>query len=126
MQKKFSRKKAKNILVVDDDEAVLESIRLILEDEGFLVDTAVDGAIMQEKLKKGLPDLIIIDYRLPGENGTELTKNLKKNRITKNIPIVIVSSHDVSSLAKNVGATDFFEKPFDIEILLNIVSKHLP
>lgn len=116
----------KTILVVDDDEAILDSIKLILEDEGYNVDTASDGKTMQVYIEKKTPDLIILDYRLPGMNGTELTKLLKKESTTKDIPLIMVSSHDVNILARDVGASDFFEKPFDIQTLLSLVQKHLP
>ncbi len=115
----------KQVLIVDDDEAVLESMKLILEDEGYCVETAVDGSHMYKSITNSLPQLIILDYRLPEKSGTLLAKELKKNDGTKHIPIVMVSSHDVAPLAKEAGASDFFEKPFDIETLLDVVGKHL-
>jgi DNA-binding response OmpR family regulator len=118
--------KEKTIFIVDDDEAVLDSMKLILEGEGFLVETAFDGNGLTQKMHISLPDLIILDYRLPGQNGTEIARKLKENEDTKHIPIVMASSHDVSLLAKNIGVVDFFEKPFDIDTLLKVVEKHLP
>jgi DNA-binding response OmpR family regulator len=115
----------KQVLIVDDDEAVLESMKLILEDEGYCVNTALDGKRMSEIMSKSSPDLIILDYRLPVKSGTLLTKELKKDSSTKHIPIVMVSSHNVALLAKEAGASDFFEKPFDIETLLDVVGRHL-
>lgn len=114
------------IFVVDDDVTVLDSIKLILEGEGFIVQTAEDGEGLRKKLEKQTPHLIILDYRLPGQNGTEIAKTLKRNDETKDIPIVMVSSHDVGALAKSTGISDFFEKPFDIETLISVVGKHLP
>jgi len=115
----------KHILIVDDDEAILESIKLILEDEGFIIDTAPNGEIMQDKLAQSQYSMIILDYKLPGTNGTELTRILKNDIKTQHIPVVIVSSHNVADLAKAAGASAFFEKPFDIETLLDVVEKHI-
>jgi DNA-binding response OmpR family regulator len=117
---------AKTIFVVDDDDYIQESMKLILESEGYAVETAPDGETLSEKLKDKTPDMIILDYRLPGENGTEIATHLKAEATTRDIPLIMVSSHDVGNLAKKTGFTDFFEKPFDIETLLSTVEKHLP
>ncbi len=119
-------KDKKVILVVDDEEAILDSLKFILEDEGFTVKTAKDGTQMQTHLNIDIPNLVILDYQLPGMNGTELTKLLKEKRETKNIPVIMVSSHDVKLVSQQVGASDFLEKPFDIETLLETVHKYLP
>jgi DNA-binding response OmpR family regulator len=116
----------KIIFVVDDDDYIQESMKLILESEGYQVETASDGQMLSKHLEKITPDMIILDYRLPGENGTEIATHLKANILTKNIPLILVSSHDVASLAKKTGFTDFFEKPFDIETLVSTVQRHLP
>lgn len=115
----------KTIFVVDDDDYIQESMKLILESEGYSVETAPDGVALTEKLKRKTPDMIILDYRLPGENGTEIATHLKEEKATKDIPLIMVSSHDVGSLAQKTGFNDFFEKPFDIETLLSTVQKHL-
>jgi len=116
----------KMIFVVDDDNDVLESMKLILESEGYLVETAIDGKMLTQKLETKIPDMIILDYRLPGENGTEIATNLKKNNETKGIPLIMVSSHDVGILAKRIGFSDLFAKPFDIDTLVTTVQRHLP
>lgn len=119
------KNQSKTIFVVDDDDSIQESMKLILESEGYHVETASDGQMLTNCLKKATPDMIILDYRLPGENGTEIATNLKANDVTKNIPLIMVSSHDVSNLAQKTGFTDFFEKPFDIETLISTVARHL-
>jgi DNA-binding response OmpR family regulator len=116
----------KTIFIVDDDEAILDSMKLILEGEGFRIQTAIDSKALEKNLQTKLPNLFILDYRLPGQTGTEIARNLKANAETKHIPIIMVSSHDVRPLAQNAGVSDFFEKPFDIETLLSVVNKHLP
>jgi DNA-binding NtrC family response regulator len=115
----------KTIFVVDDDDSIQESMKLILESEGYKVETASDSQGLSKRLQSTIPDMIILDYRLPGENGTEIATNLKADVHTKNIPLIMVSSHDVANLAKNTGFTDFFEKPFDIETLISTVARHL-
>lgn len=82
----------KTVLIVDDDDAVLESMKLILEDEGYCVNTAVDGERMHKMIIKALPDLIILDYRLPEKSGALLAKELKKQQ-ERSIFLLLWSLH---------------------------------
>jgi CheY-like chemotaxis protein len=118
-------KHKKTIFIVDDDEAVLDSMKLILEGEGFVVKTAADGNELADKVAHTTPDLFILDYRLPGQNGTEIARKLKENEETRHVPIVMASAHNVEAIAKNVGIIDFFEKPFDIDKLIDVVYKNV-
>lgn len=116
----------KRILIVDDDNSIVESLRYLLEDAGFAVDTCGDGSFVGKKQNGTKPDLILLDYQLPGENGADITKKLKRKSGTKKIPVIIISAnYNIKELAAKAGADDFLPKPFDIYDLLNTVEKHL-
>ncbi len=116
------------ILVADDDTAILEAIKLILESEGYDVCVTADGStIYQMEKEKEYPDLLVLDIWMSGVNGTDICKYLKNNNRTKNIPVVMISANrDALEMAKKAGADDFVAKPFDVDDLLEHVEKNLP
>jgi DNA-binding response OmpR family regulator len=116
----------KRILIVDDDIAILESLKLLLEDAGYLVEACCDGGFISKKFNGSKPDLILLDYLLPGENGADIAKRLKDKDETKNIPVIIISaSYNIKDQIFNSGADDFIPKPYDINHLLGTLEKHL-
>lgn len=110
------------ILVVDDDKEILELVKDTLEISGFSVLTARSADIAMEKIEAITPSLIILDLMLSGINGFELTRILKKDKKTKNIPIILMSAKftDTQSIVTGLssGADDFLAKPFDIDVLV--------
>jgi len=113
----------KNILIIDDDEAILESLQFLLEDEGFDVCTAQDGNDLDTVIFKCKPDLILMDYWLPEVNGGLLTQKLKSNPQTQSIPIIIISaSFKIKDTALKMGADAFIAKPYDIDLLITKVN----
>ncbi len=113
----------KNVLIIDDDAGILEATSIILEMEGYEVSTSLDGEIINS-LPKNLPDVILIDYLLSGTDGCELTKKLKLKNATKSIPIVMMSAHPSARiLAEKAGINEFIPKPFDMNILLEVVKR---
>lgn len=112
------------ILIVDDDHAILESMKYLLEYAGYEVKTEEDGSFVDEFWTK--PDLILLDYWLPNQNGGEITKKLKSKEETKHIPIIIISaSLNIKELVEKAGADDFLSKPYDMEVLLKKVEKYI-
>lgn len=110
------------ILVVDDDRAICEVVKDTLEIEGFSVITARGSDNAIEKIEQIHPMIIILDLNLPGINGFELTRILKKDIKTKNIPIILISAKftDTQSIVTGLssGADDYIAKPFDIDVLV--------
>ncbi|GCF06575.1 response regulator [Dictyobacter arantiisoli] len=114
-----------HILVVDDDEGIVEVIQIVLEGEGYVVRTANNRDNLQN-LTDDLPDLILLDVLLSGDDGRDICKSLKSNATTKDIPVIMLSAHaDADKVAAAGGADDFLEKPFDVDALIDIVAKHL-
>ncbi|NIA09126.1 MAG: response regulator, partial [Nitrospiraceae bacterium] len=116
----------KNILVIDDEETILQSVRDILEDEGFEVQTAPDGDTALRLMEEGLPDLVLVDIWMPGMDGLEFLRQMKAN--WPFIPAVIMSGHgtiETAVKATRLGAYDFMEKPLSYEHLLLTVQNAL-
>jgi CheY-like chemotaxis protein len=116
---------AKTILVADDDPAILDAIGMLLEMEGYAVITAVDGEAV-EQAKSALPDLILLDIWMSGQDGRDICHHLKNLDHTKNIPVILISANrDAEKIALQCGADGFLAKPFDIDDLLQRVQEQL-
>lgn len=115
--------KSKKVLVVDDDNDILDVIRIILEDEGYEVSTLDNGREVPEELANNMPDLILLDVMLCGMDGRDICKSLKSHSLYKLIPIIMISaSHNLQGLLDEEGAADgFISKPFDIDNLIAVV-----
>lgn len=112
----------KRILVGDDDQAILDVLRLVLEEGGYAVETVSGEQGMLAKIEPP-PDLILLDFRMAGLDGHALCQRLKRDAATKHVPIAMISgSAEAANLAKECGADAFIAKPFDIEDLLDVVA----
>lgn len=113
------------ILVVEDDAAILEALRLVLEDAGYSVQTSMkNGEVVRQKLQERLPDLLILDILLSGHDGRDVCRYLKSREDTRHVPVVLISAHPgASATAYEAGADDFIPKPFDIDDLLERVER---
>jgi DNA-binding response OmpR family regulator len=100
------------ILTVEDDERIRTSVRLALEDEGWIVDEADSGERAVELFQAAPADVVLIDIMLPGIDGFELCRTLRR---TSDVPIVMVTArndtHDVVA-GLEAGADDYLTKPF--------------
>ncbi len=113
------------ILLADDDLAIVDTMRMMLEDAGYAVEAVVDEAVVQET-RKHLPDLLLLDIWMSGIDGREICKQLKSKEKTKHIPIIMISADkDTGRLAKEAGADDFLAKPFDMDDFLAKVAKYM-
>ena len=118
--------KKPRIFVCDDDPGILEVVKIILEENNYDVITASTGKGIQKKLIKSKPNLLLLDLWMPGIEGTEITKILKRDAATKNIPVIIISAlNDTKKITKDIGADGFLPKPFAISDLLTIIDKNL-
>ncbi len=116
---------AKRILVADDDAGMRDSLRIILEDEGYVVETHRQGETVQQ-MHAPFPDLLLLDLRLSGMNGMTICRQLKDQESTRSIPIILISANtDTNVIAREAGADDFLLKPFEIDDLLALVARHL-
>jgi len=114
----------KKILVVDDEPNIIKVLESRLSHSGYDIITAVDGKTCLKKAKDEKPDLILLDIILPGLNGFEVCKHLKKDKETKDIPIIMLTSlAGEKDLSKGLeeGASCFITKPFNpVDLLYEI------
>jgi two-component system alkaline phosphatase synthesis response regulator PhoP len=116
------------ILVVDDEEDIRELVELNLSHEGFKVLLCETGEQALEKAGSELPDLIILDFMLPGIDGLEVCKKLKSNMKTENIPVVMLTAKGEETdvvTGLEVGADDYITKPFSGKVLVARVRRLL-
>ena len=109
------------ILVVDDEEDILELVRYKLAKEGYHVTGAITGEDALKKAGVEAFDLIVLDLMLPGIDGLEVTKKLKNNRATEQIPIVMLSAKGEEAdivTGLELGADDYITKPFSPKVLI--------
>ena len=124
MRRKFSSRKTlakKNILVVEDNHAILDVITLILESEAFNVAGRNNGTNFIDYVGTFNPDVIIMDIMLPDVDGRTLLKCLKENPVTANIPVLMISAryNNTNYAIDGIFADDFMAKPFDIDQLMD-------
>jgi two-component system, OmpR family, phosphate regulon response regulator PhoB len=106
-----------NILIVEDEEALTEVLRYNLEAEGYEVETVTRGDDADVRLKERVPDLVLLDWMLPGLSGIELCRRLRTRPETRQLPIIMLTargeeSERVRGLA--TGADDYIVKPFSV------------
>lgn len=115
----------KKILIVDDEKPISDIIKFNLTKEGYETVTAFDGREAIEKFEEENPDLIILDLMLPGLDGLEVAKEVRK---TSHIPIIMLSAKDSEFdkvIGLEIGADDYVTKPFSNRELLARVKAHL-
>jgi two-component system phosphate regulon response regulator PhoB len=114
-------KKLPRVLVVEDEPAIAELVAVNLRHNGFQPIWAVDGDMAQRELDAVLPDVILLDWMLPGQSGLQLAKKWRASARTKAIPILMITARGdepdkVAGL--DAGADDYITKPFSTQELL--------
>lgn len=110
--------KCKTIFILDDDVGFVRIVSIILESNGYRVFTDYEGNY-EFLLDKIFPDIIILDCRLGHKSGAEICRQLKENRYTNSIPVILCSGEcNIRELANYAQADDFLQKPFDLNHLL--------
>jgi len=110
------------ILIIDDEVEILTLFKDVLESMGHKVEIAIDGESGLEKFRKSNFDLVVMDYRMHGKDGIQVSKNIWN--MDKNIKILFTSAD--SSIKKktiDMGAVGFLLKPFDIDILVREIER---
>ena len=107
----------KKILIIDDYLPMLDCFRMVLELHHYDVEIAQDGKCLLDSNTK--PDIVLLDYHLPGIDGHSLFEQFKNKSELKHIPIILMSGHkDIAQIAMFLGADDFIAKPFSFDDLL--------
>jgi DNA-binding response OmpR family regulator len=111
----------KTVLVVDDEADIRRSVRTALEGDGYAVREAADAVEARQSLEKNLPDLMILDVRMPGEDGFSFCRKLREEPAHRALPILFLTSRGQESnkvLGLELGADDYVAKPFSVPELL--------
>ena len=119
----------KKVLIVDDEKDIVETIKFVVESQGYMCLCAYDGEAGLKKAKDNMPDLIILDVMMPNINGFKISRLLKFDSKYKNIPIIMLtarSQKEDKMIGEETGADIYMTKPFDIEELVNNVKKLCP
>ncbi|HPA41814.1 MAG TPA: response regulator [Candidatus Hydrogenedentes bacterium] len=119
---------AKTILVVDDEPDVVSLLETTLKAEGFNVLTAYDGIAALDLCTTERPDLVLLDLMMPMMSGYEVCEQIKANPLTKNIPVLCISSaHTPEARAQcfRAGAAELLKKPFFPAELVAQIGRHL-
>ena len=110
-----------NILIVEDEESILELIAINLHQAGFNPIRSLNAEYAENIISEALPDLIILDWMLPGMSGVEFAKRVRGNSNTKKVPIIMLTAKsDESNKLKglDIGADDYMTKPFSPKELI--------
>jgi CheY-like chemotaxis protein len=108
----------KTVLIVDDDVDIVTMLQQVLEDEGYAVRAAVGEQALRLALTEA-PDVILLDIMMPGIDGVEMSRRLRADGRTRQIPIVAMSaSHRLAERAVEMHANGLLAKPFDLDELL--------
>jgi len=116
----------KTILIIDDDDQLRRSFEKLLKQEGYAVECAPSGEAGLKAVESKIPDLVILDMRLPGMSGMDTFQSIQK--MDSKIPVIIMTAYGTTETAieaTKMGAFDYILKPFDIPDMLNVITQAL-
>ena len=112
----------RTVLVVDDDPAIRDFLSMALEGDGYSVKTARDGREALDKIRREPPDVILLDLVMPTMDGWRFLETQRTSSAECHLPILAMSAMGGRYMARELGATDFLAKPFDLDALLGKVA----
>jgi CheY-like chemotaxis protein len=113
------------VLVVEDHLDLREMLALLLESEGYSVDTASNGAEALERLQQSCPSVILLDLMMPVMTGDEFRRRQLADQRYAHVPVIcMTAAHDGKERAARLLADEYFQKPVDFEELLSAVRSH--
>jgi CheY-like chemotaxis protein len=114
------------VMIFDDDADLLEVCGIVLRSKNYLVSGVNRCTDVLKEVTRFLPDVILMDNRIPDVGGVKATQQIKSDEKLRNIPVIFFSAnHFVQELASEAGAEFFLQKPFEIDELENVVSRAL-
>lgn len=119
---------AKKILIVDDEQDIVETLKFMLEAEGYECFCAYDGENGLNLAKEIIPDLMILDVMMPKINGYKISRLLKYDTKYKDIPIIMVtarSQEEDKLIGQETGVNEYITKPFELDDIIKKVKEYL-
>jgi two-component system phosphate regulon response regulator PhoB len=110
-----------SLMIVEDDEPLVELLRYNFESAGYAVETVMHGDEAEARLKGALPDLLILDWMLPGLSGIELCRRLRQKPRTRSLPLIMLTARSEEPdrvRGFETGADDYVVKPFSVNELV--------
>ncbi|WP_299628524.1 response regulator [uncultured Tateyamaria sp.] len=105
----------KHVLLIEDEMNIIEAIRFLLSREGWQVDTHSDGLTAVDAIRQMRPNLVILDYMLPGKNGLDILTELREDGDFLELPVLMLTARGQSrdrEMAEKAGVSRFMTKPF--------------
>src|SRR5262245_43295655 len=118
----------RTVLIIEDEKLTIVWTQMVLEAAGFRVESATNGEEGIAKARELGPDLILLDIMMPGIDGWETLTRLKRDAHTAGIPVIIFTAREHSrghQKSTEMGAADYFRKPFEPDELIELVEKHI-
>ncbi len=118
---------AKHIMIVDDEQDVVETLKIRLEANGYQVSSTM-GAHSVKDIKSNKPDLILLDIMMPGMDGFAVMRELKRDHDLSKIPVIVLSAKPKSTMIELFGPegiADYISKPFESKQMLETIKKVL-
>ncbi|MCX8534240.1 response regulator [Chryseobacterium luquanense] len=114
----------KTIFIVEDETGIRDALQLLLSFENYDVRSFATVEAFNSRDKSVVPDIFILDVRLPDGSGTDLCNQIKENEATSKIPVMIISAHaKAENVINSCQADEFIPKPFDIDDVLVKIEK---
>jgi CheY-like chemotaxis protein len=113
------------IFLVDDDDDIRGCVRLALEDDGHRVVEAADGPTALARLASVEPDLLLLDYRMPGMDAGQFLAAAREQNLVRCPVVLLTASRNPDELGRRVESDSTLAKPFELDELLRLVESHL-
>jgi len=120
----FGPRRPRQVLVVDDDRNIRHAVRDALQDDGYLVVEAADGAEALRLLGGIEPCLILLDMRMPGVDGWAFVRAYRASDYPRVPLVVMTAARDSRAWAREIGADGTLDKPFDLDDLVRVLDKY--
>lgn len=114
------------VLIVEDERHIIESLSFVLESEGFVVASELDGEAGLRRLRSERPDVLVLDLMLPKMNGLEVLKLVRADPALRGLPVVILTAKGRQQdrrMAEEIGADAFMTKPFSNAEVVEVVRR---
>ncbi|HEX9017328.1 MAG TPA: response regulator [Chloroflexota bacterium] len=121
----MTQSRRRTVLVVDDDEDLCALVAAVLVEEGYAVETAANGQEALTAVERNLPDLIVLDMKMPVMDGREFARKFHSLYDHLSPIVILTASVDGRVRADEVEATDWLAKPFDLGALVESVERNL-
>jgi DNA-binding response OmpR family regulator len=115
----------RRVLIVDDNDAIRESLTDALQDEGYLVDAVSNGLDALAVARERVPTVVLLDLMMPGLSGTDVAQQLKAEGCPASV-VMLSADRQIGERSKGAGVAAYLPKPFDLDDLLALLARLAP